>query len=329
VTVAPGGQDIIPACGPGWEFPSNDLTSPAVTFPDAQGVNAVAFASGTGLVALGTSDMSGPDIYVYQPGRTTPANAYDFGYSTTSPEDLLAGGGALALSADGSKLYAVTVTTPGTGNPSYTLHVLDSPAQPKTSVTLSGPATAYAGPITLTGTMTFANGPAAKYLRVSVSRTGPDGTVALPQATIGAGGTFTVPDSPTAPGSYTYTASYLGPRGTTIATASDTVAVTPNTTALTLSGPSSVKSSVTLSGALTFNGTPAPAGTPLMVTRTVEPTLNPNSGTPLPTVTTGSGGTFTITDKPGFGGQFLYTVTYAGNASHGYASAGVTVGVAR
>jgi len=45
----------------------------------------------------------------------------------------------------------------------------------------------------------------------------------------------------------------------------------------------------------------------------------------LPTVTTGPGGTFTIADKPGMAGQFLYTVTYPGDAGHGYATASMAV----
>jgi hypothetical protein len=49
----------------------------------------------------------------------------------------------------------------------------------------------------------------------------------------------------------------------------------------------------------------------------------------LPSVTTGSGGAFTVADKPGFAARFVYTVTYPGDAVHGAATATVTVGTSK
>jgi hypothetical protein len=61
----------------------------------------------------------------------------------------------------------------------------------------------------------------------------------------------------------------------------------------------------------------------ITVSRNLNPSLLP--GTPLPSVTTGAGGVFTVTDKPGFREAFAYTVTYPGDAAHGAATTTVDV----
>jgi hypothetical protein len=105
------------------------------------------------------------------------------------------------------------------------------------------------------------------------------------------------------------------------------VNVLPNTSAITATGSVKGSGTVTVRGTLTFNGTPAPAGTTITVSRNEDPSLLP--ATPLASVTTGSGGAFTVTDKPGFAASFVYTVTYPGDGTHGTAIATVTVGTSK
>lgn len=319
VAVVPGGGQVIIGCGSPYahfSYSTADL-SLLGRYATTDYSGATAIASGTGLLALGASDPYAPDIYVYDPTGSTLLNAYDFGESSTDSVTLASGG--LALSPDGRTLYALT-TSQADG---YVLHVFDAPGQPATSLTLTPPATVYAGYVTINGLVTLATGPAAYWATVTVSRTDAAGnTVSLPSVHLAQGGTFAVTDDP-ATGSYTYTATYKSSSGTTVAAKSLAVNVLPNTSAITATGSVKGSGAVTVRGTLTFNGTPAPAGTTITVSRNEDPSLL--SATPLPSVTTGSGGAFTVTDKPGFAARFVYTVTYPGDAAHGAATATVTL----
>lgn len=315
LAVVPGGSEFITACGYPYSqyvFSTTGLSQvgsyPAGAFPQA-----VAIASGTALVAAGTdtSTTGAPSIYIYEPGGATPVNAYGFGADANGAQILATAG--LALSPDGSELYAVT-----TDGSMYTLHVLDQPALPRTSLTLIGPATAAAtGHLTLNGTLTLANGPAPAGETVSVTRTSDSGTVTLPSVTTHAGGAFTVPDSPPAAGTDTYTASLLAEGGTVVATASYTVTVTPDTSSLTLTATAG-KKGVVLTGTLSFNGKPAPAGATIVIVRTApDGSFFPYT---LPPVTTTSNGTYTLTDAPGQSETYVWTATYAGDTTDGAAT---------
>jgi hypothetical protein len=134
-----------------------------------------------------------------------------------------------------------------------------------------------------------------------------------------------VADTPAA-GSYTYRASYSSPTGTRVATTSFVVDVTPNTTALTLTGSVGSNGSVTLNGTLSLDGIPAPAGTTVTITRRLAGTT---VRTTLPPVTTTASGTFKLTDKPSVRGKYIYTARYAGSATSGPATASVTVTVTK
>lgn len=323
VAVVPGGSQVIIGCGSPYAhfgYSTADL-SLLGRYGTTDYSNATAIATGTGQLALGAGDTYAPDIYVYDPTGSTLLNAYDFGESSTDSVTLVPGG--LALSPDGSTLYALT-TSQADG---YVLHIFDDPGQSATSVTLTAPAAVYAGYVTINGLVTLASGPAAYWATVTVNRTDAAGkTVSLPSLHLAQGGTFTVTDDPAA-GRYTYTATYSSSSGTVVAAKSIAVNVLPNTSAITATGSVKGSGTVTVRGTLTFNGTPAPAGTTITVSRNENPSLLP--ATPLPSVTTGSGGAFTVTDKPGFAASFVYTVTYPGDAVHGAATATVTVGTSK
>ncbi len=98
---------------------------------------------------------------------------------------------------------------------------------------------------------------------------------------------------------------------------------------LTISGPSSapVGRSMTLTGTFAFSTGSAPAGTKLVVTRTVSGSTAKKQFT----VPTGPGGTFQLTDKPASVGSYTYAAAYAGDPATGTgaASASQRVSVVR
>ena len=318
LAVVPGGGQFIVAGGAYYSTTNLSMLGQYTTGPYA---NAVAIAPGSGLLALGTSYPYAPQVYLYRPGGSTPLNEYSFPRPSSGPftYPTLVGGG-LALSADGSTLYAVTVTPSSAANGPksfYSLHVYSNPAA---AVTLSGPPTDIAGnSLTLTGAVSLPAGtPPPAGATVTVARTAAGSTtpVTLPPVNTAADGTFTLSDTPTEAGTYTYTASY----GDSPA-ASFVVNVTPDLTALTLSGPDSVKKDhkFTLNGTLTFDGNPAPAGTALSITVSWS---GSGEATTLPPVTTAADGTFTIPEQKFKDvGTYTYTAQYAGSPTDGPATA--------
>ncbi len=136
-----------------------------------------------------------------------------------------------------------------------------------------------------------------------------------------ANGTFTLSDTPTTPGTYTYAASYGDSSAGSVV-----VDVTPDMTVLTLSGPDSLRigSELTLSGTLTFDGNPAPAGTTITVTQSWS---GSSQTTTLCPVTTAADGTFTVTERLTSFGTFTYTAQYVGSPAAGPATAQWTVTV--
>jgi hypothetical protein len=213
----------------------------------------------------------------------------------------------------------VTYTVSGTGI-KYSLHVFSNPAA---AVTLTGPSVGIAGnSLTLTGTVTLPAGtpPAGATVKVTRTAAGSKTPVTLPPVSTATDGTFTLSDTPTAPGTYTYAASYGDSSAGSVV-----VNVTPNMTVLALSGPDSLRigSELTLSGTLTFDGNPAPAGTTVTVTRS----WSGSSHTTTFPVTTAADGTFTVTERLTSFGTFSYTAQYAGSPTAGPATAQWTVTV--
>jgi hypothetical protein len=116
------------------------------------------------------------------------------------------------------------------------------------------------------------------------------------------------------------TAEFLGPQSLWVLPAP---ALT--TTRITATAPATA----TRAAALTVSGTitgALPAGTSLAVSRK---DLESPAGKALPAAKTDAAGRFTLTDKPPAGGTVGYTVSYAGDGTHGPSSATVSVAVSR
>jgi hypothetical protein len=320
LAVVPGGTHFLAACGAPANaevYSTSDLTTPTGSYADpdtSYGSIAVAIAA-NGDVAVGTSQ----DVYVYQPGGTL-VNSY-----TISSTQRLMGAG-LAFSPDDSALYAITSVQPG-GGP-YSLNAYSSPTLAPTTATLTGPSSSVAGtPLTLNGTLGVTRtGVPMTSAPVTITRSASGGTpVTLAPRTTDSNGNFTVTDTPPAPGSYTYTARFPGDSSHVASTATAVVPVSARTSAITLSGPSSVVhgTSFTISGKLAITpALPTDDPTTIKVVRT-----NPNNTTTASTVTTAANGTFTIPGPLTTLGAYSYALSYAGTASASTATASYKLSV--
>lgn len=223
--ITPDGKDVVVASGyPYYHqvFQVSDLSAageyPTTTYPDSVSIAA------DGTVAAGTDADNA--VFVFAPGGSSPLNTYSFGAGTSHwlPAD------GVAITPDGSELFAVTATDDSGDNP--TLNIIADPEQALSTLSLAGPATATHGQtITLSGTL---GGPASEVggRTLTVTRfdpADPDG-VALPSVTTAADGSFSFTDTaPKAPGqdtsTVTYQVSYAGDAHLTAATASASVTV--------------------------------------------------------------------------------------------------------
>lgn len=331
-TVLPGGGSFMTDCpAPDmYSFSTSDFGVTGTYTGDGY-TDGVATAPQAGLVAIGGDNIHGTDVFVYQPGSGQPLNVYDFGQVVEDEDNaqVLVPGG-LAMSPDGSRLYAVTNTINDPGG--YQLQVYDNPGQARTSLTFNGsPTGAAGGRLTMSGALVLASGPTPAEETIMVSRTNPDGsTTAFNTPVTVDSGDFSFIDAPPAPGDYVYTASLVNDSGAPILSRALAVAVGPDTSALTLTATGGKKNSVTLGGTLTFDGSPAPAGETITIVRaTPDDSLTPITLSP---VTTGADGTFSVTDTISQAHTYIWTATYAGDAAHGDAtatSAPVTVSVKR
>ncbi|MDV9190682.1 Ig-like domain repeat protein [Streptomyces sp. SR27] len=193
---------------------------------------AVAVAA-DGTVAAGSDAPYNPDVFVYRPGETKAVRQYDF------PNTGVYSGGdglqnsALAWEPGGSRLFAVTSASSGD---SVRLQVLDTPTKSLPTVTVKVPATVVVTKaVTVSGTVAATLGlPAGTPL--TVTRYDPEFPKgkALGTRALGANGTFSFTDTPTAAGSATYKVAYAGDATHLGASGTAVVKVTPFTTALTL-----------------------------------------------------------------------------------------------
>jgi len=231
LAVVPGGSEFILVCGfpyAHFRYSTADLSQQgsyaSTNYPEAVAIDA------NGDVAAGTGhNPTDPDVYVYRQGGDTPLNTYNLG---ASGANLVARG--LAWSADGSRLFAVMENS---NNTTYSLDVIDSPTLARSSLSLTGPATAdIAKTVTLTGKLTLSAGappPAGTAISIARSVQGATATKDFTVATT-ANGSFTLTDTPPALGKYTYAASYSGTASIAPATASKVVTVTLKHASLTL-----------------------------------------------------------------------------------------------
>jgi hypothetical protein len=146
LAVSPNGERVIPAAN----YPDNfeelrasTLTADGTTYPGEDTPSAVAISPAYGgLLATGTydyTDFSYPqDILVYQLGTSTPL----FRASTGEFANVVAHG--LALSADGSQVFAVTSNYGGNAFELWSLNVVGADAS-GTTTTLTAPSSADSG----------------------------------------------------------------------------------------------------------------------------------------------------------------------------------------
>ncbi|MFJ8728696.1 hypothetical protein [Streptomyces bauhiniae] len=263
--------------------------------PDAVAVDS------DGTIALGAPAGSGAGAYVYAAGQIAE-NHFTFPAGAVAP-------GGLVWGADGRTLYAVTQD-----NGSYALDILGDAKLTDTELSLdvSAPYPIPAQRFTLKGTV-GGHGfvPAGATLKVTR-----DGTE-LPDATVGADGSFTVPDTRQDEGTYRYEVSYAGDATHRPATTSLTVWVSRIGT--TIPHP---EFSSTAPHKVAFTGTvvtdlsrgPFDQGAVVQVTRTNEDTHETTRlpASPVDPAT----GRFTVTDDPGTAGPFTYELSFGGDVTH-------------
>ncbi|MET7383240.1 WD40 repeat domain-containing protein [Streptomyces sp. NPDC005526] len=284
--------------------------------PDGTSSTAVAFSPDGSLLARGgAADGTAADLLVQSadPARGDAPREYAF-TDAQNGGDRVADRGT-AFSADGSRLFAVTTDAAGDA---YWLHVISNPdaryhSSFDTPLTAQ-PGTPYAGQaVQISGRLQM-NGPAPSTpVQVTAVRHDSDGDHAVPPATVGSDGTFTLEDTPAVTGQATYTVSFAGDSAHDPAKdATLAVDVAKASTDLALDAPTAATTSgVEIHGTLTTPGAALPAGTTVDVSRVTKKGL-----VDLPAVTVGSDGSFTVDDVPPAKGSTLYTVSYAGDALH-------------
>jgi YVTN family beta-propeller protein len=259
-----------------------------------------------GTIAVGSTQGSAPGVYLYA-GSQLAENYVKLPAGTLAPDGLKWGG-------DDVTLYGVTQDSSG----AYTLNVLSALKLTDTQLDLrlagweSGSAFAVpTRPFTLEGSLTT-KGFVPVGAKLQVTR---DGTE-LPDATVGADGSFSITDTRSDEGGYTYQVSYAGDATHRPVTISRTVNVARLSTDVGYPEASSAKPrSVVFTGTMSSAdlGT-FPQGTALQVSRTDTDT---QETVQLPSVTVDSTTSqYTVTDAPGTTGSFTYDVSFAGDAMH-------------
>ena len=221
--ITPDGSDLVTASGfPYYQqvYKVSDLSSvgeyPTTSYPNSVSISA------DGTVAAGT-DAGSNEVFVFAPGGSTPLNTYDFGSNWLATD-------GVALTPDGSELFAITSADPSGDNPM--LNIIPDPEQAPSTLSLTGPATARHGQvITLSGTL---GGPASDVggQVLTVKRFDPahPNGVTLPSVTTATDGTFSFTDkAPQTRGqktsTVTYQVSYAGDSYLAPASASTSVTV--------------------------------------------------------------------------------------------------------
>lgn len=307
----------------------SDAPVPYQPLPTDATASAVSFSGDRKYIARGASAAgSTPDLLI-QPAdpedRTAPL---EFAFDGALDGNRIAPRG-LGWSQDGARLFAVTTNTYGT---EYWLHVIQPPAAQFdsrfTGSLTTAPSQAVVGePLGLRGRLEV-DGPApTEPLKVSAVRHDANGDRKLAAVEVDADGSFTVLDVPSLVGEATYTVSFTG--DVTRRPAQDitlTVPVAKAPTAIALTAPAeAIKSAgLEITGRLTAQGRPLPAGIALTVTRTDRQ----GTGT-LTSAAVASDGTFRINDLPRATGAVTYEVAYPGDDLHTGATAAATIRVRR
>ena len=331
--VLPGGSEFIvagcadssgpnPTMSPGVQVISTTTLNQVATSYSNYGTLGVVSVSSSGLVAVGNGTTSGPDVYVFKPGASTPQNAYTLEQHASPSSPLMyftLESGGLAFTSDSSALVGVTG---GNSNTSFIVHGLSDPGVTGASLSLGGTSSvALHQAVTLTGNLGYTVGSPAANTTVTITRTlaGSHATKTFTVAT-GTGGSFKLTDTPAALGTYTYTARYAGDTSHQPATATRTVDVLlPVTLTLTESpGTANYHQRVTLTAHLGKTYT----------NRTVSIYAQPygsTAGTLIKSGRVNSAGNFSVTYVPTH--DTLFSAVFSGDAKYGPETAHARLGV--
>jgi hypothetical protein len=318
MAVVSGGTQVILDCGTVGAYSTADLAfQDSYASDQASELVAVDSAGDVAADSASSSEMPGPDLYVYQQNGSL-ANTYNLTNAAYSVFPI-----GLAWNPDGSQLFVVLA-----GGSSFSLQVIETPTITQTTLTLTGPSTAQINQaVTLTGRLTFSYArfpPAGTPITITRSEAGSSTTQDF-SVTTAADGSFSLTDTPPAAGQYTYAASYSGSSTVAAATASQAVTVSLTPATLTLTGPSTagLGQPVTLTGSLTIGSQAPPAGTAITITRSEAGSTTAQGFS----VTTAADGSFSLTDTPPGAGQYTYTATYSGSSTVAAATASQAVTV--
>jgi len=234
VAVSPDGAHVAVACGYPYQvamaktsdFSVENYYSPASSspYPDA-----AAFSPDGKFLATGFSQYN-PNVAVFAVDHPT-APAYS-AYLQDGGQGFLPADG-LRVGATGT-LYAVIPTS--VYENAFVLDVVADATKFSSTVTMSGPATAVrAQPLSITGTLTGADGTTPAGAELAVERIDLSGTRQLAPVVTAADGTFTIHDSPGVGGAVTYRATWAGDDTHRGSTAQRAVTVSRTATSLTVS----------------------------------------------------------------------------------------------
>ena len=223
IAVLPGGGEFVVGCSdsfnegtdtdPGLQVFSTSTLQHVATWYGGYGTPRSVSVAANGLVAVGNAANTGPDLYTFKPGATTPQDTYSLQTELPpgSSQFLTLIDGGLAFAPDGSVLTAVTEGLTQTGE-AFILYILPSPGVSGATLSLGGTTSAALGKtVSLTGRLAYTAGSPAAGTKVTIVRS-LAGSSATKTVTVNtaAGGAFKLTDIPGAAGTYTYTASYAG-----------------------------------------------------------------------------------------------------------------------
>jgi YVTN family beta-propeller protein len=247
---------------------------------------------------------SGSGIALYDAATTAQT------YTGDNPGGVLVPGN---LAFAGNDIFGV-LREPHTGQ--LYLWRMQGATSPASTLTLTAPSGGTAlERLTMTGRLTLPDGSAPGAQPLRATRRLPDGrSTTIPGATTAEDGTFTITDTPRVGGAIRYDVFWDGNSDFRWSTASVTVMVAKRQSSLTLSGPAKGKvgKELKFSGALEVGGYGPIPGSTLKVLRTVSNDTGTVT-TELITLVPADDWSFSFIDTPMIGGQYTYTVQFAGD----------------
>ncbi|MFJ5779071.1 Ig-like domain repeat protein [Streptomyces sp. NPDC093094] len=214
IDLVPGADEVLAGGLRKWAYADGQLTEQAV-LPGPAFSGDVA-PNGT------IAQVYDHSVSVFKPGDVKAVRVFTL--STAVEQEV-------AWAGDSSRVFALAH-----GEFGYTLKVLTDPALSVPALTVNAPSTATrAKPLTVTGKVTATvRLPAGAQLKVVRTDLESPAGKTLPAVTVKADGTYSFSDTPYSGGTVTYKVSYAGDAEHTTASASDKVAVSRATPALTL-----------------------------------------------------------------------------------------------